>query len=123
MDCGYALHGEGNPSVFFLRKNPAPFAVRAFARVVDGADPYGGFAGAFLERPRTTDGRPCDLYPSPRSANSYGGAVLTFLLKSGIVCEYGELSERFKELVLKTSDTERYREFESHTLRQKKALA
>ena len=34
----------------------------------------------------------------------------------------GELSERFKELVLKTSDTERYREFESHTLRQKSTL-
>ena len=34
----------------------------------------------------------------------------------------GELSERFKELVLKTSDTERYREFESHTLRQEKPL-
>ena len=31
----------------------------------------------------------------------------------------GELSERFKELVLKTSDGETHREFESHTLRQK----
>ncbi len=29
------------------------------------------------------------------------------------------MSEWFKELVLKTSDTVRYREFESHTLRQK----
>ena len=29
------------------------------------------------------------------------------------------MSERFKELVLKTSDTATYREFESHTLRQK----
>ncbi len=28
------------------------------------------------------------------------------------------MSERFKELVLKTSDTERYRGFESHPLRQ-----
>ena len=32
---------------------------------------------------------------------------------------YGELSERFKELVLKTSDGSNHREFESHTLRQK----
>ena len=30
---------------------------------------------------------------------------------------YGEVSEWFKELVLKTSDTERYRGFESHLLR------
>ena len=30
---------------------------------------------------------------------------------------HGEVSERFKELVLKTSDTERYRGFESHLLR------
>ena len=29
----------------------------------------------------------------------------------------GEVSEWFKELVLKTSDTERYRGFESHLLR------
>ena len=36
------------------------------------------------------------------------------------IWEFGELSERFKELVLKTSDTAMYREFESHTLRQKK---
>ena len=32
---------------------------------------------------------------------------------------YGELSERFKELVLKTSDSERNLGFESLTLRQK----
>ena len=32
---------------------------------------------------------------------------------------YGELSERFKEPVLKTGDGETHREFESHTLRQK----
>ena len=32
---------------------------------------------------------------------------------------HGELSERFKELVLKTSDGATHREFESHTLRQK----
>ena len=31
----------------------------------------------------------------------------------------GELSERFKELVLKTSDGATHREFESHTLRQR----
>ena len=31
--------------------------------------------------------------------------------------EHGEVSEWFKELVLKTSDTERYRGFESHLLR------
>lgn len=30
---------------------------------------------------------------------------------------HGEVSEWFKELVLKTSDTERYRGFESHLLR------
>ena len=29
----------------------------------------------------------------------------------------GEMSERFKELVLKTSDSERSRGFESHSLR------
>ena len=33
---------------------------------------------------------------------------------------YGEVSERFKELVLKTSDSERGRGFESHPLRQNK---
>ena len=31
---------------------------------------------------------------------------------------YGEVSEWFKELVLKTSDSERDRGFESHPLRQ-----
>ncbi len=36
--------------------------------------------------------------------------------------QYGELSERFKELVLKTSDSERNLGFESLTLRHKKAL-
>ncbi len=30
---------------------------------------------------------------------------------------HGEVSERFKEPVLKTGDTERYRGFESHLLR------
>ena len=33
---------------------------------------------------------------------------------------FGEVSEWFKELVLKTSDSERDRGFESHPLRQKK---
>ena len=32
---------------------------------------------------------------------------------------FGEVSERFMELVLKTSDSERGRGFESHPLRQK----
>ena len=32
--------------------------------------------------------------------------------------KYGEVSEWFKELVLKTSDTATYRGFESHPLRQ-----
>ena len=31
---------------------------------------------------------------------------------------FGEVSERFKEPVLKTGDGETHREFESHTLRQ-----
>ena len=34
----------------------------------------------------------------------------------------GELSERFKEPVLKTGDGETHREFESHTLRQPRTL-
>ncbi len=38
-----------------------------------------------------------------------------------ILCSYGELSERFKEPVLKTGDGETHREFESHTLRQKRS--
>ena len=33
------------------------------------------------------------------------------------IAKYGEVSERFKELVLKTSDSERDRGFESHPLR------
>ena len=36
-----------------------------------------------------------------------------------ILPQYGELSERFKEPVLKTGDGATHREFESHTLRQK----
>ena len=32
--------------------------------------------------------------------------------------QFGEVSERFKELVLKTSDSSRSRGFESHPLRQ-----
>ena len=35
-----------------------------------------------------------------------------------IKLEYGEMSEWFMELVLKTSDTERDRRFESYSLRQ-----
>lgn len=47
------------------------------------------------------------------------GKGLTCPVKYGIInsVTYGEMSERFKELVLKTSDTERYRGFESHLLR------
>ena len=43
---------------------------------------------------------------------------LTIRCGNGIIFPHGELSERFKELVLKTSDGETHREFESHTLRQ-----
>ena len=48
---------------------------------------------------------------------------LTFGFKSGIIYGNGELSERFKEPVLKTGDGATHREFESHTLRQKHASA
>ncbi len=44
---------------------------------------------------------------------------LTSSAENGIVHTHGELSERFKEPVLKTGDGETHREFESHTLRQK----
>ena len=44
---------------------------------------------------------------------------LTSQGENDIVWGYGELSERFKELVLKTSDSERNLGFESLTLRQK----
>ena len=40
---------------------------------------------------------------------------LSRTIAAKIIC--GEVSEWFKELVLKTSDTERYRGFESHLLR------
>ena len=43
---------------------------------------------------------------------------LTFDFQNGIICTHGELSERFKEPVLKTGDGATHREFESHTLRQ-----
>ena len=42
------------------------------------------------------------------------------MAKNDIVSVDGELSERFKELVLKTSDSERNLGFESLTLRQKR---
>ena len=45
--------------------------------------------------------------------------MLTFLLPNGILFWYGELSERFKEPVLKTGDSERNLGFESLTLRQR----
>ena len=44
--------------------------------------------------------------------------ALTFGAENGIVSTYGELSERFKEPVLKTGDSERNLGFESLTLRQ-----
>ena len=40
------------------------------------------------------------------------------LLKKSKLNQYGEVSEWFKELVLKTSDSARGRGFESHSLRQ-----
>lgn len=49
------------------------------------------------------------------------GKLLTLLPEDGIFYEHGELSERFKEPVLKTGDGETHREFESHTLRQIKS--
>ena len=48
------------------------------------------------------------------------GYVLTFGSRNGIVPGYGEVSERFKEPVLKTGDGATHRGFESHSLRQKK---
>ena len=44
------------------------------------------------------------------------------LQENAILKPYGELSEGFKEPVLKTGDGESHREFESHTLRQKPHL-
>ena len=48
------------------------------------------------------------------------GKGLTCPVKYGIInsVTYGEMSERFKELVLKTSDPVTGRGFESHSLRQ-----
>ena len=48
---------------------------------------------------------------------------MTFAFIDAILYGNGELSERFKELVLKTSDSERNLGFESLTLRQKKTDA
>ena len=45
--------------------------------------------------------------------------TLTIFPFDGIVVGNGEMSERFKELVLKTSDGATHRGFESHSLRQK----
>ena len=47
---------------------------------------------------------------------------LTIIGKNDIVSVDGELSERFKELVLKTSDSERNLGFESLTLRHENTL-
>ncbi len=44
----------------------------------------------------------------------YFAKIMNALLRTG---KYGEVSEWFKELVLKTSDSERDRGFESHLLR------
>ena len=46
-------------------------------------------------------------------------SFLTFPSQNDIVWNHGEMSERFKELVLKTSDAATHRGFESHSLRQK----
>ena len=46
--------------------------------------------------------------------------ALTTAVKSVMIDRTGELSEWLKEPVLKTGDSARNREFESHTLRQKK---
>ena len=47
---------------------------------------------------------------------NYFAKIINALLKTG---RFGEVSEWFKELVLKTSDSERDRGFESHLLRFK----
>ena len=47
---------------------------------------------------------------------------MTFYSPGGILGGYGELSERFKEPVLKTGDSERNLGFESLTLRHKRNL-
>ena len=49
------------------------------------------------------------------------GCVLTFGSRNGIVPGYGEMSERFKEPVLKTGDGATHRGFESHSLRHEKS--
>ncbi len=43
--------------------------------------------------------------------------LLFFVIIHHVKIAYGEMSEWFMELVLKTSDTERYRRFESYSLR------
>lgn len=48
---------------------------------------------------------------------------MTLPPEDGIFYGYGELSEGFKEPVLKTGDGETHREFESHTLRQTSTIA
>ena len=47
------------------------------------------------------------------------GFDLTFIMVDGIISPHGEMSERFKEPVLKTGDGATHRGFESHSLRQK----
>ena len=47
---------------------------------------------------------------------------LTDFPENAILRTNGELSERFKEPVLKTGDGETHREFESHTLRHKSTV-
>ena len=43
--------------------------------------------------------------------------LLFFVIIHHVINRNGEMSEWFMELVLKTSDTERYRRFESYSLR------
>ncbi len=56
---------------------------------------------------------------SSPALTGYGPADIIPCIRSGKA--HGEVSERFKELVLKTSDIVRCRGFESHPLRQEGA--
>ncbi len=53
------------------------------------------------------------------TVEDYFDKIISALLRAGQV---GEVSEWFKELVLKTSDSERDRGFESHLLRLKEIM-
>ena len=47
---------------------------------------------------------------------------MTFHMQNAIMDADGEMSERFKEPVLKTGDAATHRGFESHSLRQEATL-